>query len=147
MKHDIKKILLVEDSRADAKMLQRALNIANVENELNISSDGEAAWKYLNEQKLCSIMDLPDLILLDLNIPKINGKELLKLIKSDSVLKKIPIVVLTTSSSNEDINSVYKLYANSFITKPVDFEGLVKVIDSINNYWFGVVSLSNKECI
>lgn len=134
-------VLLVEDNPADAKMTKRAFEQSEGKNRLNIVTDGEQALNYLNRSGQYSNSDRPDLILLDLNIPKLPGIELLKKIKENDDLKSIPVIILSTSSAERDIVSSYNLHANSFITKPDDLGGLVRVTKAINNFWFDAASL------
>ena len=138
--HNIE-ILLVEDSKPDAKMTRRAFSSLKILNNLSIVEDGQEAWDFLKKQGKHKDVPKPDLILLDLNIPKIDGKELLKLIKSEVELKSIPVVVLTTSQADADILKSYELHANSYITKPIDFEGLSRIVQAIGCFWFKIVSL------
>lgn len=134
-------ILLVEDNPGDIRLTQEALRECKMHNNLNIVSDGEEALNYLfckngYEDKL-----KPDLILLDLNLPKINGRQILEEIKKTDNLKRIPVVILTTSEAEEDIVKTYDLHANCYITKPVDLNQFIKVIKSINDFWLTIVKL------
>lgn len=140
-------ILLVEDSPGDVRLTIEALKEAKVKNRLNVVKDGVEAMDYL--QRVCSSYKdakCPDLILLDLNLPRKDGREVLSEIKSDPKLRHIPIVVLTTSRSEEDVLRAYNLHANCYITKPVDFKQFMSVVKSIEDFWLTVVKLpSHKE--
>ena len=133
-------ILLVEDNQADVVLTKRALKTGKVLHTLNVANDGEAALAYLHDVEYGQA-PRPDLILLDLNLPKVNGREVLAKIKSNEALASIPVVVLTTSKAEEDVLKTYELHANSFITKPVDWQQFVNVIKLVEEYWFTVVKL------
>jgi two-component system, chemotaxis family, response regulator Rcp1 len=134
-------ILLVEDSPGDIRLTIEALKEAKVRNKLNVVKDGVEAMDYLRRE--CSYKDVkcPDLILLDLNLPLKDGREVLAEIKSDPKLRQIPVVVLTTSRSEEDVLKAYDLHANCYITKPVDFKQFMSVVKSIEDFWLTVVKL------
>ncbi len=137
-------ILLAEDDPDDALMAREALEENRLSNKLVIVGDGEQLMDYLYCRNSFADRppgDLPGLILLDLNMPKKDGREALKEIKSDPKLKIIPIVVLTTSKAEEDIFKTYNLGVNSFITKPVSFESLVEIMKTLSRYWFEIVDL------
>ncbi|WFB37771.1 response regulator [Kiritimatiellota bacterium B12222] len=138
-------ILLVEDSPTDRLIAVEALKSAKILNSLNIAENGVEAMAYLRRKGKYSSARRPDLILLDLNLPKMDGREVLKEIKSDPFLAYIPVVVMTTSEADEDVVSAYGHHANSYITKPVDFERFTEIILAIENYWFEVVTLPS-EC-
>ena len=140
--------ILMADDEDDRLMTKEALNEARLVNDLRFVVDGEELLDYLHRRgKFTDPADSPrpGLILLDLNMPKKDGREALKEIKADSDLRRIPIVVLTTSEAEEDIYRSYDLGVNSFITKPVSFEGLVYVISALAQYWFQIVQLPIKE--
>ncbi len=137
-------ILLIEDNAGDIRLTEEALKESNIKSNLNAVMDGADAIAYLNKQDNYVNALIPDLILLDLNIPKKNGKEVLELIKSNEALKKIPVVVLTTSNSESDIYKTYDLHANCYITKPADFNYFIDVIQSIADFWLNVVSLPSQ---
>lgn len=137
-------ILLVEDNAADIRLTEEALKESKVCSNLCTVTDGAEAINFLNKQLSIKESQLPDLILLDLNIPKKNGKEVLERIKNDDDLKKIPVVVLTTSNSEADIFKTYDLHANCFITKPADFNYFIDVIRSVVDFWLKVVSLPSR---
>ena len=134
-------ILLVEDSEGDVRLTREALHDAKLANNLHVVTDGEAALAYLRRQAPYSEAPKPDLILLDLNLPKKDGREVLAEIKSDPVLRRIPVVVLTTSQAERDIITSYDLHANCFISKPVDLDQFVTVVSSIKEFWFTIVKL------
>lgn len=134
-------ILLVEDSPTDALLTKRALAHAKLINRLHIVDDGVKAMQFLRRQEPYTDAPRPHLILLDLNLPKKNGREVLAEIKADDDLKTIPVIVLTSSSAEEDVVGSYKLHANSYITKPVGFEAFAEAVASIENFWLAVVTL------
>lgn len=134
-------ILLVEDNPGDVRLTVEALKEAKVRNNLRIVTDGEDAMDVLYRRGKYTNATHPDLILLDLNLPKKDGREILAEIKKDTVLKRIPIVILTTSSAEEDILRAYDLHANCYITKPVDFDQFMKVVQSIESFWLTIVCL------
>ena len=134
-------ILLVEDSPADIALTREVLEESRVLAHLDVVEDGQAALDFLERAKTDDRTRLPDLILLDLNLPKRNGFEVLKDIKSDPELRRIPVVVLTTSDEERDVFESYDLQANSFITKPMDFQQFHSVIRAIEDFWFSVVRL------
>lgn len=134
-------ILLVEDSPSDAALTIEALQEAKVENEIHHVVDGVEAINYLRRQGQYANAPRPGVILLDLNLPRKDGREVLAEIKNDANLKSIPVVVLTTSQSEADIMMVYGLHANCYITKPVDFAQFAQVIKSMKNFWFRIVQL------
>ena len=134
-------ILMVEDNPGDARLAEEALRDSRVLNNLNVASDGEQAMHYLRRQGRFADAPKPDIILLDLNLPRKDGREVLAEIKADAVLRRIPVVILTTSESEEDILRTYDLHANCYITKPVDFEQFAKVVKSIEDFWFTIVKL------
>jgi len=134
-------ILLVEDSPTDVLLAQEALEHAKVLNKLHVVSDGVEALDFLRRRGQFADAVRPDLILLDLNLPRKDGREVLQEIKSDEDLKRIPVVVLTTSKAEEDILRAYGLHANCYVSKPVDFEQFAYVVRAIETFWFSVVSL------
>lgn len=138
-------ILLVEDNPGDARLTQEALREGKVYNTLYVVEDGEEAVSFLKQTGEYADCPKPDLILLDLNLPKKNGIEVLREIKMDDDLKLIPTVVLTTSSAEEDILKSYSLHANCYITKPVDLAQFYDVIRSVEDFWFTVVKLPEAE--
>ena len=137
-------ILLVEDNPGDVRLTKEALRDAKVLNEIFVARDGVEAMEFLNRKGRFSNVPLPDLILLDLNLPKKDGREVLAEIKEDPILKHIPVVVLTTSKADEDIIKTYNLHANAYITKPVDLNRF-RNDTCINEFWFSIVKLPPKE--
>ena len=137
-------ILLVEDSRGDIGLIEEVFEEAKIRNNLYVAEDGEEAIQFLNKKGQYADVPRPDIILLDLNLPKKDGREVLEEVKSDETLRNIPIVVLTTSRAEEDILKSYNLHANAYITKPVDFDQFIKVIKSIEDFWLEVVKLPGK---
>ena len=138
-------ILLVEDSPTDVLLAQEALEHAKVLNKLHVVSDGVEALAFLRCQAPFEDAVRPDLILLDLNLPRKDGREVLSEIKADDELKRIPVVVLTTSKAEEDILRAYGLHANCYVSKPVDFEQFTYVVRAIETFWFSVVSLPTSD--
>ncbi len=134
-------LLLVEDNPGDVQLTQIALEDSKISVNLNVVSDGVEAMAFLRKQENYTQVPTPDIILLDLNLPRKDGREVLAEIKADQILKRIPVVVLTTSGAEEDILKAYNLSANCYITKPVDFDQFVKIVHSIENFWFTVVKL------
>lgn len=137
-------ILLVEDNEGDIVLTVEALNDARIKNKVTVLKDGDAAITYLNRSK-AGQEKVPDLILLDINLPKIDGKEVLSFIKTDTTLRKIPVVMLTTSSSENDITDAYSNHANCYITKPVDFNKFFDIIKAIEDFWVMIVKLPPKD--
>jgi len=135
------RILMVEDNPDDIELTMEALKDAKVGNILKVVKDGEEALTYLRAEGPFRGSSRPDLILLDLNMPKKDGREVLKEIKNDPSLRRIPVVILTTSQAEEDILNTYDLHANCYITKPVDFNQFLKVVRSIEDFWLTVVKL------
>jgi len=134
-------ILLVEDSPGDIRLTREALRDAKVQNTLHVASDGIEATSFLWRHGKHANAPRPDLILLDLNLPKKGGREVLQEIKQDPGLKSIPVVILTTSEAEEDILRSYQLHANCYITKPVDLNQFLKVVKTIDNFWLAIVKL------
>ena len=134
-------ILLVEDNPGDVRLTQEALKEGKVSNNLCVVGDGIEALDFLRKQGKYVGVNRPDLILLDLNLPKKDGREVLEEIKNDPDLKRIPVVILTTSSTEEDILKSYNLYANCYITKPVDLDQFLKVAKAIEEFWLTIVRL------
>jgi CheY-like chemotaxis protein len=134
-------ILLVEDNEGDIGLIEEVFEEAKIGNKLHIAEDGEEAMYFLHGEKSFSGSPRPDIILLDLNLPKKDGREVLREIKEDHDLKNIPVVVLTTSGAEKDVLKAYDLHANAYITKPLDFNQFIKVIESIGNFWLEIVKL------
>ncbi|RXA20757.1 response regulator [Methanosarcina sp. MSH10X1] len=137
-------ILLVEDSKGDIGLIEEVFEDAKIGNILHIVEDGEEAIAFLRGEGQFSGVPRPDIILLDLNLPKKDGREVLEEVKGDDELKNIPVVVLTTSKAEEDILKSYNLHANAYITKPVDFDQFIKVVKSIESFWLEIVKLPSK---
>ena len=136
-------ILLVEDNPGDVRLTRESLYDARIHNNMIVASDGLEAMACLRREGEYADAIRPDLILLDLNLPRMNGFEVLNEIKEDSDLKRIPVVVLTTSQAEQDIIQSYNLYANAYVTKPVDLEQFVRVLKSIEDFWLEIVKLPN----
>lgn len=134
-------ILLVEDNPADVRLTQEALKEGHVLNTLYTVKDGIEAMSFLRREGSYKDMPCPDMIFLDLNLPRKDGREVLKEIKSDETLRRIPVVVLTTSKAEDDIIQTYSDHANCFITKPVDLDQFIEVIKSIKEFWVNIVTL------
>ncbi len=134
-------ILLVEDNAGDARLAQEAFKDAKVRNILYTVGDGVEAMAYLRRQGRYSDAARPDLILLDLNLPKKDGREVLAEIKADDDLKRIPVVILTVSKAEEDILKSYNLHANCYITKPINLDNFLEVVKSIEDFWLTIVKL------
>jgi two-component system response regulator len=134
-------ILLVEDSPSDTELTVEALKGAKVRNHLSIVEDGVQAMEFLRRLGSYAQAPRPDLIMLDLNLPRKDGREVLAELKADEKLKTIPVVVLTTSSAEQDVLRAYNLHANCYITKPVDFNQFLEVVQSIESFWLFVVTL------
>ena len=140
-------ILMVEDNPGDVRLTQEALKGGKIWNELNVVSDGVAALDYLNRRAPYGTAVRPDLVLLDLNLPKKDGREVLAAMKSDASLKTIPVVVLTTSQAEEDVIRAYNLQANCYVTKPVDFQQFTRIVQAIEQFWLTVVTLPPRQSI
>lgn len=134
-------ILLVEDNPGDARLTREALAMSKIRNRLHHVRDGEEALAFLRHARPFDDAPTPDLVLLDLNLPRRDGREVLEDIKRDPRLMHIPVVILTSSQAEEDILRSYRLHANCFITKPVDLEQLAKVVQGIEQFWFTLVKL------
>ena len=134
-------ILLVEDNPGDVRLTREALKEGKVYSNLHTVKDGVEAMEFLRRQGKYAGVPRPDIILLDLNLPRKDGREVLQEIKSDEVLKRIPVVVLTTSKAEEDVLRTYDLHANCYVTKPVDLEKFMVVVKTIDTFWLTVVTL------
>jgi CheY-like chemotaxis protein len=135
-------ILLVEDNPGDVRLTKEALKEGRVRNNLHVAKDGVDALAFLQRTGPYAVAPRPDLILLDLNLPKKNGREVLAQIKQDEQLRHIPVVVLTTSQAEQDVLESYRLRANAYVTKPVDLDQFLKVVRSIETFWLEIVKLS-----
>ena len=134
-------ILLVEDNLGDARLAEEALKDSKVHNNLYHVEDGVEAMRFLRRQENYADVPLPDLILLDLNLPRKDGREVLAEIKEDPELRLIPVVVLTTSEAERDLVKTYNLHANAYIVKPIDLNRFIEVVEAIENFWFTIVKL------
>ncbi len=140
-------ILLIEDNEGDVVLTTEALSDGRITNTISVAKDGWEAIQYLEKQGIYIDAVKPDIILLDINLPKMNGHEVLKRIKSNNAINNIPVVIITSSSSEKDISESYRNYAHSFITKPIDIGAFLKVVASIKNMGINIVQLSGKNNI
>jgi two-component system, chemotaxis family, response regulator Rcp1 len=138
------KILIVEDNPGDVRLIKEVFKDAKIKNKLEVALDGEKAMQILRREGEFADTSYPDLILLDLNLPKKDGREVLKEIKENKSLQCIPVVILTTSNAEEDLIDTYKLNANCYITKPVDLDQFITVIKSIEDFWLSIVKLPTR---
>ena len=136
-------ILLVEDNPGDVRLTREALKEGKMHNNLSIVQDGVEALRFLRKEGDFASAPTPDIILLDLNLPRKPGHEVLREIKGDELLRRIPIVILTTSADEGDILASYELHANCYITKPVDLQQFITIVQNIENFWFSIVKLPN----
>ena len=134
-------ILLVEDNPADVVLIQEAFKEARLQNKICVASDGEQALEFLRKQGAFSEATRPDLILLDLHLPKRSGREVLYEIKNDTDLAEIPVIILTTSSEDEDVHQAYRLHANCYLTKPVNMESFMDLVRRFDDFWLSLVKL------
>jgi len=137
-------ILLVEDNAADVRLTREALKDAKILNILHVARDGEEAMEFLCRKGKHADAPRPDLVLLDLNLPRKDGREVLAEIKANEDLKRIPVVILTTSKSEEDVLKAYNLHANCYVTKPLDLDQFIRVVQAIEDFWFTVVRLPDE---
>ncbi len=137
-------ILLIEDNEGDVELTREAFEEARFKNNLHIAKDGDVALDFLFKRNKFEDAPTPDIILLDLNLPRTNGREVLEEVKSDENLKSIPVIVLTSSKADKDIIESYQLQANCYIVKPVDAVKFIEVIHQIENFWVGVVCLPDR---
>ncbi len=134
-------VLLVEDSPCDVRLTREALKEGKVRNNLSVVSDGVEAMEFLRREGKYADAPRPDIVLLDLNMPRKDGREVLAEMKSDENLKRIPVVVLTTSEAEQDILKTYDLHANCYLTKPVDLEQFISIVKSVEDFWLTIVQL------
>jgi CheY-like chemotaxis protein len=134
-------LLLVEDNPGDIRLTQEALRSGQVQVNLNIARDGVEALDFLRQRAKFQSAPKPDLILLDLNLPRKNGREVLSEIKSDPELRRIPVLIMTTSRAEQDVNRAYNLNANCYITKPMDLDEFLRIVKSIEEFWLKTVTL------
>lgn len=144
-RHEPIEVLLVEDNPADARLMREALSEAKVRSQINVVSDGAQALEFLRQEGKFQNAPRPDMILLDLNLPKKDGREVLAEIKNDPDLMLIPVAVLTTSKAHQDIVRAYKLHANCYITKPMELEEFAQVVRTFEDFWMKIVTLPPKE--
>ncbi len=135
-------VLIVEDNPGDVRLTLEALKESKIRNNVSVAYDGVEAMEFLRREGKYSDAERPDLILLDLNLPRKDGREVLAEIKEDHHLRRIPVVVLTTSTAEADIFRTYDLHANCYITKPVDMDQFIHVVQTIEDFWFTIVKLS-----
>lgn len=145
MSANVVEILLVEDNPGDVLLTQRAFAKSKIVNQLHVASDGAEAWGFLTRTGRFADAVRPDLILLDINLPKVDGHEFLNRLKEDDDFRSIPVVMLTSSESRADVSKAYEAHANSYITKPPTLEELVKAMRSLENYWFQLVRLPAED--
>ncbi|MFI6296221.1 response regulator [Nonomuraea sp. NPDC050790] len=136
-------VLLVEDDQGDILLTREAFELNKVQNRLHVVNDGEQALAFLRREEGYENVPRPDLVLLDLNLPRMDGMEVLQEVKADAALRSIPVVILTTSEAEEDIVRSYQLHANAYVTKPVDFDQFIRVVRQIDNFFVTVVKLPN----
>lgn len=139
------KLLLIEDNPADVDITKEGLEESKIILELDVVTDGVEALNYLQKKGKYNEVETPDIILLDLNMPKMDGRELLNIIKNDDNLKSIPVIILTTSEAQKDIEISYNLHANAYLTKPVDFDEFTKMIKSFESFWLTFVKLPKSD--
>ena len=132
-------ILLVEDNPSDVLMARKAVERSTFEGRLHVVTDGEQALDFLFQRGAFAGSPRPDLVLLDINLPRVNGKEVLRQVKEHAALRRVPVVMLTSSDRDRDIDESYSAYANSFITKPPGLKELTEILNSLDHYWFRVV--------
>ncbi|MEC4682164.1 MAG: response regulator [Nitrospirota bacterium] len=137
--------LLVEDNPGDVRLTREALRDSKVRNNLNVLGDGMSAMAFLRREPPYEEALRPDIILLDLNLPRMDGREVLSQIKADPSLKRIPVVVITSSEAEEDILKTYDLHVNCYVTKPVDLDQFIKVVQSIETFWLTIVQLPGPD--
>ena len=138
-------ILLVEDNEGDVLLIKEAFQDARIVNNISTVNNGEKAIQFLEKTSPYQDMTMPDIILLDVNLPRINGLEVLKYIKGRNELKNIPVIILTTSSNEKDISASYKNYANCYITKPVEIDDFLQTVAKIENFWVQLIKLPPQE--
>jgi CheY-like chemotaxis protein len=138
-------IMLVEDNEGDIVLTQEVFKSSGLRNAISVARDGEEALDFLYKRNQFAKAERPDLILMDINIPKINGKEIVGMIKKDNDLKTIPVIMLSTSSADSDVLESYRNHANCFITKPLSFNGFVEAVAEIKNFWFTLATVHHKK--
>ena len=138
-------ILLVEDNKGDVLLTKKAFRDSKISNKIHVAEDGEMAMNFLHKKGSFQDMETPDIILLDLNLPKKDGKQVLKEIKENPDLRRIPVVIMTSSNAEKDIVKTYNLHANSYVTKPVDLQKFSEIVAAIENFWFTIVVYPDKN--
>ena len=141
------RILLVEDNPGDVLLTQEAFKSARVSNSLYVARDGEEALQFLRKEGAFRNAPTPDMILLDLNLPRVDGREVLEEIKRDPALRSIPVVVLTSSEAESDVAQSYHLHANCYVVKPIDFDKFLGVVQAINDFWLSIVKLPSARAL
>ncbi len=142
---DAVEILLVEDNIGDVELTKEALSRGKINNHLHVVHDGECALQFLRKENEFADVPTPDIVLLDLNLPKLSGHEVLKVVKETPELLTIPIIVLTSSSDHSDIRKTYQLHGNSFVTKPVSINDFLEVVRAIEGFWIEIVKLPTRD--
>lgn len=140
-------ILLVEDNPGDVRLMQEALREGKLSNNLSVVGDGEQAIAFLKREREFAAAPRPDLIILDLNLPKKDGRQVLEEIKADDSLKRIPVLIMSSSKAEQDIIRSYDLHANCYIVKPGDLDELLSVVKSIGDFWLTIVKLPREGCL
>ena len=140
-------ILLVEDNEGDVFLTKEAFRLSKIANIIHVAKDGEVAMEFLRKEGEYKDVPTPDIVLLDINLPKKNGTQVLSEIKQDDVLRYIPVVILTSSRSEQDVVKSYGLHANSYLIKPVDFTKFSEIVSAIENFWFAIVVLPDEKDI
>jgi len=135
------RILLVEDSPSDVRLMREALSAHNSSHELLVVTDGEQAVRFLRHEPPYTDSPRPDLVFLDLNLPRLDGRDVLSMMKADPALRSIPVIVLTTSESDQDVHNAYDLHANCYIRKPGDFDEFLRIVRACEDFWFNIVRL------
>lgn len=138
-------VLLVEDNPGDVRLIREALTNDKIILDLHVAVDGVEAWEFLKRRRKHASAPRPDIILLDLNLPKKDGQELLSDIKNDDALKAIPVVVLTSSEAERDIVASYNNHANCYVTKPIDLNSFISIVRSVKDFWLAIVKLPPRE--
>jgi len=143
-KHALVEILLVEDNPSDVVLTRIAMKQCKIANQLHVAGDGVEALNFLRREGKYADAPRPDLILLDLNLPRMDGRQLLAAVKEDHTLRTIPVVVLTTSDAERDVMKSYSLHANAYVTKPLDMGEFIRIVKGIDEFWFGIVRLPHQ---
>jgi two-component system, chemotaxis family, response regulator Rcp1 len=144
-KHALVEILLVEDNPSDVVLTRIAMKQCKIANQMHVAGDGVEALAFLRREGKHAGAPRPDLILLDLNLPRMDGRQLLAAVKQDDSLRSIPIVVLTSSDAERDVMKSYALHANAYVTKPLDMGEFIRIVKSIDDFWFGIVRLPGQK--